>query len=281
MTNRLELNWKLDGFVDEQRYYCSEAQIDTANLPVPKAILSGAVRTYTDTAIEANKTYYIIVGSVRNGVEKLSEQVSTVTSSDIYAAYVIALLHFDGNLVDGSGLNFEYSGANPIFKSGKFGQALGQTYGTTNFVSRTVNLDSGICTIECYFKQTQTSQRSMIFNTYAIGTTVNGSLLAVYSNQILFNSNMSNIISIPYTPDSEFHHIALVMNAGTVMLFLDGVLKSSVSSSAIIGNKGMYIDVDTYNARNTGLIIDELRITKGVARYTENFTPSAVPFSLN
>lgn len=281
MTNRLELNWKLDGFVGEQRYYCSETPIDTLSLPTPKAVLAGDVRSYVDTSIEADKAYYVCIGSIRNGTEKLSEQVSIVTSSDAYTAYVVALLHFEDNLIDETGLNFAYTGAAPIFKIGKFGKALGQTYGTTNFVSRTVNLDSGICTIECYFKQTQTSQRSMIFNTYAIGTTVNGSLLAVYSNQILFNSNTSNIISVPYTPDSEFHHIALVLNAGTIKLFLDGVMRGSVSNSAIIGNKKMYIDVDTYNSRNTGLIIDELRITKGVARYTENFTPPAVPFSLN
>ncbi|MBI1453695.1 hypothetical protein IL972_17540, partial [Acinetobacter sp. FL51] len=49
LTNRLELNWKLDGFVDEQRYYCSETPIDPENLPVPKAVLAGDVRTYVDT----------------------------------------------------------------------------------------------------------------------------------------------------------------------------------------------------------------------------------------
>ena len=81
MTNRLELNWKLDGFVDEQRYYCSETPIDTANLPVPKAVLAGDVRTYTDTDVIAGKTYYVCVGSVKNSAEKLSDikVVSTQT----------------------------------------------------------------------------------------------------------------------------------------------------------------------------------------------------------
>ncbi len=74
MTNRLELNWKLDGFVDEQRYYCSEIPIDPENLPVPKAVLAGDVRSYVDTAIDTGKTYYVAVGSVKNGVEKLSTQ---------------------------------------------------------------------------------------------------------------------------------------------------------------------------------------------------------------
>lgn len=73
MTNRLDINWKLDGFVDEQRYYCSESAIDPLNLPPPKAILASDVRAYVDTDINEEKTYYIAVSSVRNLVEKLSD----------------------------------------------------------------------------------------------------------------------------------------------------------------------------------------------------------------
>lgn len=73
MTNRLELNWKLDGFVDEQRYYYSETMIDLENLPMPKAVLPSDVRTYIDTTIEIGKTYYVCVGSVRGSTEKLSQ----------------------------------------------------------------------------------------------------------------------------------------------------------------------------------------------------------------
>lgn len=75
MTNRLELNWKLDGFIDEQRYYCSETLIDPLNLPQPKEILVGDVRTYIDTAIEIGKVYHIRIGAIKNGIEKLSDEV--------------------------------------------------------------------------------------------------------------------------------------------------------------------------------------------------------------
>lgn len=75
MTNRLDLKWKLDGFVDEQHYYCSEAQIDPKNPPPPKAILGGMDRNHVDTNIEANKDYYVCIGSVKNGVKKISEIV--------------------------------------------------------------------------------------------------------------------------------------------------------------------------------------------------------------
>ena len=80
MTNRLELNWSLDGFVDEQRYYCSETPIDSENLPVPKVILDGEARSYIDTDVEVGKTYYVRVGSVKNNVEKLSDEIMISTT---------------------------------------------------------------------------------------------------------------------------------------------------------------------------------------------------------
>ena len=76
MTNRLELNWSLDGFVDEQRYYCSETPIDIENLPVPKAIFAGDVRTHIDSDCVAGKKYYLRIGAVKNNLEKMSDEKS-------------------------------------------------------------------------------------------------------------------------------------------------------------------------------------------------------------
>lgn len=79
MTNRLELNWKLDGFVDEQRYYCSETPIDPENLPTPTAILTGNVRSHIDsTARELGRNYHIYVSAVKNNVEKISADTQAV-----------------------------------------------------------------------------------------------------------------------------------------------------------------------------------------------------------
>ena len=80
MTDRLELNWKLDGFVDEQRYYCSETPIDPQNLPIPKAILAGDVRSHLDADISIGLTYHIRMSAVRNGIEKISDEIVLTTS---------------------------------------------------------------------------------------------------------------------------------------------------------------------------------------------------------
>lgn len=92
MTNRLELNWKLDGFVDEQRYYCSEAPINLESPPTPKAILANDVRSYIDSEIESGKTYHVCVSSVKNGAEKLSSEttVSTAQLFQYFRLYITA-----------------------------------------------------------------------------------------------------------------------------------------------------------------------------------------------
>lgn len=78
MTNRIELNWDVPYAVDEQRYYCSETPIDIENLPEPKAILAGDVRSYVDYAGDFDKKYYIRVGLVKDTVEKISEEIEVV-----------------------------------------------------------------------------------------------------------------------------------------------------------------------------------------------------------
>lgn len=75
MTNRLEMSWKIDGFVSEQRYYCSETPINLFALPAPKAVFTGDIRTFVDTNVVAGKTYYVRMSSVKNGIEKISNEV--------------------------------------------------------------------------------------------------------------------------------------------------------------------------------------------------------------
>ncbi|MEQ1411496.1 hypothetical protein [Acinetobacter indicus] len=111
MTNRLELNWNLDGFVDEQRYYCAEIPIDTVMPPVPKAILAGDIRTHTDASIDAGKLYYIRISSVVNEIEKFSSEISISTQSSFNPLWqnVKALILADAasypssNIVDKTG----------------------------------------------------------------------------------------------------------------------------------------------------------------------------------
>ena len=78
-------------------------------------------------------------------------------------------------------------------------------------------------------------------------------------------------------PTSTWTHWALVRNGSTLTLYRDG---TSVSTTSISGTSNWSTTFDAYvgrwvgsSARDYNGYIDDLRITKGVARYTSNFTP--------
>ena len=81
---------------------------------------------------------------------------------------------------------------------------------------------------------------------------------------------------------NQWAHIAVVRSVSTITLYLNGVSIGSVASSAnLTGTTGSLWVGTTGDATAGGAIngyIDDLRITKGVARYTANFTPPTAPF---
>lgn len=104
--------------------------------------------------------------------------------------------------------------------------------------------------------------------------------LQLYANgnetPILFST--SNVVNT-----GTFVHVACTRSAGTWRMFVNGVLEStnSTRTDAInISTNGTRVGADGWNGA-LGQIqgyIDDLRITKGVARYTANFTPPTAPF---
>lgn len=156
-------NWDLNGFVEEQHYYCSETPIDINNLPSPKAILAGDVRTYIDTAIEVGKTYYVAVGSVKNGVEKLSNEKIVVASEFT----TVARLKFDGNLNDETGKIFTSVGTTN-FGSDANGQyaIFSENYVYTNYSNDFDFVNNFKIEVEAAFLSLPVNGASALLGTY-------------------------------------------------------------------------------------------------------------------
>ena len=72
-------------------------------------------------------------------------------------------------------------------------------------------------------------------------------------------------------------HIAVVRNAGTLTVYVDGTSIGSASTGNWGGSTGT-LRIGTYfgDARAGYFYMDDLRITKGIARYTGNFTPPTI-----
>jgi hypothetical protein len=146
------------------------------------------------------------------------------------------------------------------------GQAENFAFGTGDF------------TIEFWLYLNTTSGTPIIYDSRPPST--NGAQPTIYMNGavITYFANNANRITGATLTTSTWYHIALTRSGTDTKLFVDGTQAGST-----------YTDSTTYtNATNRPLIgvdsasgntnyfngfIDDLRITKGVARYTSAFTP--------
>ena len=112
---------------------------------------------------------------------------------------------------------------------------------------------------------------------WSFGPDATGKLRFYYFNGSL---GIDNIVTTATLPTSQWNHIAAVKNSGGVALYINGnnsggtigisgTPQSSAATALVIGQHNN-ISINGY--------IDDLRITKGVARYTANFTPPTAPF---
>ena len=105
---------------------------------------------------------------------------------------------------------------------------------------------------------------------------VSGALTYRVSSAVVINGNAA-----PLTPN-VWHHCALCKSSGQTRLFVDGVQVGVTYADANTYLCDAYVALgNTTNAgaNKLGGYLDEVRLTKGIARYPANFTPPTAPFS--
>lgn len=109
----------------------------------------------------------------------------------------------------------------------------------------------------------------------------NGAYITLYVNAsgVYLYVNAAVRITGPAVSMGAWHHIALSRSSGSTRLFVDGT-----QAGATYADATSYISCPVNIGASGNLAwalnghIDDLRITKGVARYTANFTPPAAAF---
>jgi hypothetical protein len=74
----------------------------------------------------------------------------------------------------------------------------------------------------------------------------------------------------------EWFHTAIVRSGNTFYLFVDGILGNYVTSAQAISDYAAPLEIGRAHPTGGGNFkgyMDEIRITKGAARWTGNFTP--------
>jgi len=79
----------------------------------------------------------------------------------------------------------------------------------------------------------------------------------------------------------EWRHFAVVRDGGTVRSYQNGVLQDSSSIGSVYHNPGDTIIIGGQTGgRSINGFVDDFRITKGIARYSGNFTPPTIQMDL-
>jgi hypothetical protein len=93
-----------------------------------------------------------------------------------------------------------------------------------------------------------------------------------------FPSLNSVLCTTPTVTTGQWYHVAFVRSGTTLTPYLDGVASTTATTSATFTTSATNLRVGRYWSGDFDGYIDDLRITKGVARYTSNFTPTTVAF---
>lgn len=89
----------------------------------------------------------------------------------------------------------------------------------------------------------------------------------------------STELQYAYTTDQNWHHYACVRASGVAMLFIDGAKVAATADTVNYSVTGP-ARIGGFNVAGYTFVgfMDDFRVTKGVARYTANFTPATTAF---
>jgi hypothetical protein len=94
---------------------------------------------------------------------------------------------------------------------------------------------------------------------------------------ILRIGGSNNTISSSLVPIGSWTHIAVSRQSGTLKLYINGTSVVSVSNTTDYSRTVHYLG-STFDVYTANVYMNDFRVTKGVGRYTANFTPPAGAF---
>jgi hypothetical protein len=155
-----------------------------------------------------------------------------------------------------------------------------------NIFNNTVGvLGTGNFTVEAWIYTTVTSGTQCVYDTRQTDGTTTGFYFGLYStNILLFYTSGTLTLTGGSVPANTWTHIALVRVGNTFTGYINGTSIGTASNSNNFTNTVVQIG-SSNNVTSSSLnyfngYIDDLRVTKGVARYTSNFTPPTSAFQL-
>jgi|688.fasta_scaffold01425_44 hypothetical protein len=140
---------------------------------------------------------------------------------------------------------------------------------------------AGDFTIEGWVNLNSFASYQSVFGGYDIGFDIQNSTTIVVGYNAIGGGFMSRTVSAMST--GTWYHWAMSKTSGTFRLFWNGVQAGASAVAPAMNNTVSKWVIGKNATNNTSHhlngYVDEVRVTKGVGRYTANFTPPASAFS--
>lgn len=201
-------------------------------------------------------------------------------------ASVVSLAHFDADFVDAKdAVTWTKTGSVVLqADAAAFGGYGAYNPGNNNWVQRTIPA-IGIqdFTLEFRLKRAAVTKTDVVFDLRSAGST-NGIVLyrdAGGSATLYFNS--SAIITATLGTMTAWTSLCVERSGGLIRLYKDGVVMGSWNGTANLANTTLrmlnsIVNSTQYGSQGTPGLLDELRLTIGVACYQGNYTPASTAF---
>jgi hypothetical protein len=260
-------------------------------------VTSGSQNVITGLNLSSNKW----------GIDIKEEWDAKTITGDQYYNSCSLLLHCDGTngsttFTDNSPRTKTVTSNNGAAIStvqSKFGGASALFDGTNDYLSIPDNEDlepsTNNLTWEMWIKTTSSVQYATLYSrtpsAFGSGmwslminsTSSTSGDVALYVGDYLAASSLLLLTTGISIRDDVWHHIAIVRNGSAWACYVDGTSRATGTFSGGISNisSGPIIGADQNYGRYFAGYIDEVRITKGIARYTSNFIPQTSAFPNN
>lgn len=274
-TFSVVLTWEVTNSTQEVLVFKSTTPFDLESMPAPIATLTGDAVSYTDDDVIDGDVFYYMAASVCEGFTLYSDEVrEVVIDGDPHWENVVSLLRFDGDFTDETGREWVIGGS-ALISDGYFGGGLQRYGGSLLTYTDSLGLYDDTFTIEFWYRQdSNKGQYSAIFavgvDNILLRVNTEGGIELLTEGNTYVGTGISPIIG-------EWYHACIQRNdEGILGWFVDGIYRGGIVRNP--GNDTVYIGYSPKDPNDAWFTLDELRITKGVARYTENFIPPTKPF---
>ena len=234
---------------------------------------------YTDL-LNGNGTIDV---SDNTGGDSDNPSIATAKGYTVYGSlspYTTLLLNLNSNYTDSSSQNVSISvlGGSPSFSTSikKYGSAAlscnGGNVGNDSLIIP--DLSQVDYTIEFWiYRPTATAAYEGVIN-LSNGSASAGINIHLYnSNDIHFNNGQTGAASGGTIGATQWYHVACVSRNNVKKLFIDGTLVSSATQATPAGPYKIKIGATYGLGQTSNAYIDDIRIIKGAAIYSSNFTP--------